>query len=66
MEVPMSALDESLFEQPERIYANLQKHGAQVDAIFLVDPNNPTGASLFADGAEPFKEVVRYATTARS
>ncbi|MGS1033636.1 pyridoxal phosphate-dependent aminotransferase [Burkholderia glumae] len=60
MEVPMSALDESLFEQPERIYANLQKHGAQVDAIFLVDPNNPTGASLFADGAEPFKEVVRY------
>ncbi|AWV00666.1 aspartate/tyrosine/aromatic aminotransferase [Burkholderia sp. JP2-270] len=60
MEVPMSALDESLFEQRDRIYANLQRHASQVDAIFLVDPNNPTGTSLLADNGESFHEVVRY------
>lgn len=60
MEVPISALDESLFDRSDRIYANLQRSAANVDAIFLVDPNNPTGASLFADNADPFREVIRF------
>jgi|SRR5471030_144552 len=60
MEVPMTALDESLFFSPTDVYANLKKAAANVDAIFLVDPNNPTGTSLFAEGPETFVEVARY------
>ncbi|MHC8305810.1 pyridoxal phosphate-dependent aminotransferase [Pseudomonas sp. PB3P13] len=60
MEVPLTALDESLFQSPTQVYANLQKAAVDVDAIFLVDPNNPTGSSMFATGAETFVEVARY------
>ncbi|ARD13257.1 MULTISPECIES: aminotransferase class I/II-fold pyridoxal phosphate-dependent enzyme [Pseudomonas] len=60
MEVPMSALDESLFTSSTEVYANLQKAAIGLDAIFLVDPNNPTGSSLFAGGPDTFVEVARY------
>jgi len=60
MEVPMTALDEQLFYSPTEVYANLQKNAAGLDAIFLVDPNNPTGSSLFAEGPETFIEVAKY------
>lgn len=60
MEVPLSPLDESLFQSPRDVYANLQTAAAKVDAIFLVDPNNPTGSSMFANGAQTFMEVARY------
>lgn len=60
MEVPLSPLNESLFHSPEHVYANLETAAAKVDAIFLVDPNNPTGSSLFAEGPETFIEVARY------
>ncbi len=60
MEVPLSPLDESLFQSPRDVYANLQTAAAKVDAIVLVDPNNPTGSSMFANGAQTFMEVARY------
>ncbi|MFJ2688299.1 pyridoxal phosphate-dependent aminotransferase [Pseudomonas sp. NPDC087342] len=60
MEVPLSPLDEAIFRSPSDVYANLQTAAAKVDAIFLVDPNNPTGSSMFADGAQAFMEVARY------
>jgi len=49
-----------LFEEPLRIYRNLQEHAADLDAIVLVDPNNPTGFSLFAPQPDAFREVVRF------
>lgn len=60
MQVPLSPLPEQLFAQTDRIYANLAAHAKDMDAIFLVDPNNPTGFSLFNPGPQAFEEVVRY------
>ncbi|MEV6980555.1 aminotransferase class I/II-fold pyridoxal phosphate-dependent enzyme [Sphaerisporangium sp. NPDC051017] len=58
MEVPLSPLPEEWLHNPSEIYANLQQ--LDTDALYLVDPNNPTGTSLLKDGLEGFKEVVRY------
>lgn len=60
MQVPMQALDESLFSDPARVFDNLMKHALPLDAIVLVDPNNPTGFSLFANGTKSFMELVRF------
>ncbi|WP_434609657.1 aminotransferase class I/II-fold pyridoxal phosphate-dependent enzyme [Pseudomonas sp. D2-30] len=60
MEVPLTPLDEALLQSSTSVYAKLQAAAANVDAIFLVDPNNPTGTSMFADGADTFVEVARY------
>lgn len=60
MRVPMSPLDEEIFYDTSSIYENLVKKAVVLDAIVLVDPNNPTGFSLFADGPEAFMEVVRF------
>ncbi|GLQ30993.1 aminotransferase class I/II-fold pyridoxal phosphate-dependent enzyme [Litoribrevibacter albus] len=60
MRVPLSPLDESLFTDPSTIYDNMVKHALGLDAIFIVDPNNPTGFSIFSDGTEAFMELVRF------
>ncbi len=60
MQVPMSPLDESLFHDPNGIYDNMMQSALDLDAIFIVDPNNPTGFSLAADGRERFVELVRF------
>ncbi|TVP58304.1 MAG: aminotransferase class I/II-fold pyridoxal phosphate-dependent enzyme [Halomonadaceae bacterium] len=60
MQVPMSPLGEELFMDPARVYDNLMQSALELDAITLVDPNNPTGFSLFANDAECFLEVVRF------
>ncbi|WP_038436449.1 aminotransferase class I/II-fold pyridoxal phosphate-dependent enzyme [Pseudomonas brassicacearum] len=60
MEVPLTPLDEALLQSSTDVYAKLQSAAANVDAIFLVDPNNPTGTSMFAEGADTFVEVARY------
>ncbi|MCP1454291.1 pyridoxal phosphate-dependent aminotransferase [Pseudomonas kilonensis] len=60
MEVPLTPLDEALLQSSTDVYAKLQAAAANVDAIFLVDPNNPTGTSMFAEGADTFVEVARY------
>ncbi len=60
MQVPMSPLSELLFREHSAIYGNLVEHAIDLDAIVLVDPNNPTGFSLFSPGPEAFMEVVRF------
>ncbi len=60
MEVPMTPLPEAILADPTQVYRLLEKHASNLDAIFLVDPNNPTGTSMFSDGPETFVEVARY------
>ena len=60
MEIPLVPLRESLFADPATIYRNLQDHARELDAIVLVDPNNPTGFSLCAPHDAGFREVVRF------
>ncbi|MFC3149673.1 hypothetical protein ACFOEK_01380 [Litoribrevibacter euphylliae] len=60
MRVPLSPLDESLFSDPATIYDNMVKHALCLDAIFIVDPNNPTGFSIFSESSEAFSELVRF------
>ena len=60
MELPISPLPESLLGDPSAVYRNLQEHAGQLDAIVLVDPNNPTGFSLLSPDTDAFREVVRF------
>jgi aspartate/methionine/tyrosine aminotransferase len=60
MEVPLTPLDESVFKSSVSVYENLKVSAENVDAIFLVDPNNPTGTSMFSGGSDTFLEVARY------
>jgi aspartate/methionine/tyrosine aminotransferase len=60
MQVPMSPLSESLFADTSAIYDNLCREALGLDAIILVDPNNPTGFSLCAPQPAGFLEVVRF------
>ena len=57
--VPLYPLDEAALHDPDRIYAELQRR-VRSDALFLVDPNNPTGFSLLRHGRRGFEEVVRF------
>jgi aspartate/methionine/tyrosine aminotransferase len=52
-------LDESALHDPDRIYCELKRR-VRTDALFLVDPNNPTGFSLLQYGRRGFEEVVRF------
>ena len=60
MNVPLSPLDESLFSDSNEIYGNLVQHALGLDAIFIVDPNNPTGFSIFSENTESFRELIRF------
>lgn len=57
--VPIVPIDERCFEDASTIYENLEHH-VRTDALFLVDPNNPTGFSLLQHGREGFEEVIRF------
>ncbi|MEI7030259.1 aminotransferase class I/II-fold pyridoxal phosphate-dependent enzyme [Streptomyces pratensis] len=59
MQVPISPLAESALHHRESIYERLVEQ-VDADAIYLVDPNNPTGFTLLAEKLEGFREVVRY------
>lgn len=62
MQVPLFAVDETWLHDVDKIYDRLSKE-IKTDAIFLVDPNNPTGFTLTGSGKEVdkgFKEVIRY------
>ncbi|MFZ3572072.1 pyridoxal phosphate-dependent aminotransferase [Streptomyces sp. BH097] len=50
---------ESVLHDADRIYDELARH-VETDALFLVDPNNPTGFTLLQHGRRGFEEVVRY------
>jgi len=60
MELPMSPLPESVLRDPSAVYRNLQEHAGHLDAIVLVDPNNPTGFSVLSPNTDVFREVVRF------
>lgn len=60
MEVPITALQEEWLHDPKKIYETLEKNVTS-DAIFLIDPNNPTGFTLFNFGTEGWSEVIRFA-----
>ncbi|GAA2966195.1 aminotransferase class I/II-fold pyridoxal phosphate-dependent enzyme [Actinokineospora diospyrosa] len=57
--VPLYPVDESLLADVGSIYDNLAAH-VRTDALFLVDPNNPTGATLLRHGSRGFAEVLRF------
>jgi len=58
MGAPPVPLPERYLADPARLYENLRHVDA--DALYLVDPNNPTGFSLLKDGRRGFEEVIRF------
>lgn len=59
MGVPLYPVDESALHDVDRIYTELKRR-VRTDALFLVDPNNPTGFSLMSHGRRGLEEVVRF------
>jgi aspartate/methionine/tyrosine aminotransferase len=59
LRVPLEPLPEGALSEPDAIYDRLCRT-VTTDALFLVDPNNPTGFSLTADGRRSLEEVVRF------
>jgi aspartate/methionine/tyrosine aminotransferase len=57
--VPLVPLPEETLADVDAIYDNLGRT-VTTDALFLVDPNNPTGFTLLRDGRRGFEEVVRF------
>lgn len=66
MQVPMESLKEEWLHDADSIYENL-KNNVKADALFIVDPNNPTGFTLTGSAHDEeltrkgFLEVFRYA-----
>lgn len=60
MQVPMTPLADTLFANPDRVYGNLVERAHTLDAVFLVDPNNPTGTSVLHPNDHAFREIVRF------
>ncbi|MFI5783043.1 pyridoxal phosphate-dependent aminotransferase [Nocardia sp. NPDC051570] len=58
MGIEVSSLPEEDLADPDAIYRRLGK--VRTGALYLVDPNNPTGFSLLKDGRRGFEEVVRW------
>lgn len=58
MQTPLLPLPEHYLSQPDTIYENLRH--VEADALYLIDPNNPTGFSLLKDGQRGFEEVIRF------
>lgn len=59
MQIPLSVLREEWLSNPKTLYNNL-KENITADAIFIVDPNNPTGHTLFTHHEKSYKELIRY------
>ena len=57
--VPLRPLREEALADVDDIYENLCREVTS-DALFLVDPNNPTGFTLLTEGRPAFEEVVRF------
>ncbi len=58
-QIPLNAIPEEDLADLDQIYDNLCRR-VTTDALFLVDPNNPTGFTLLTDGRPAFEEVVRF------
>jgi aspartate/methionine/tyrosine aminotransferase len=57
--VPLLPLAEEALADTGRLYETLSRQ-VTTDALFLVDPNNPTGFTLLAEGRPAFEELVRF------
>ncbi len=60
MEVPLSPIEEEWLYDSETLYSNLEQNVTS-DAIFLVDPNNPSGFSLYGKSRASWQELIRFA-----
>lgn len=56
----ISPIHENVFYDRKELQSKLDQYARNLDAIVLVDPNNPTGFSLLAPDDEAFREVVDY------
>jgi aspartate/methionine/tyrosine aminotransferase len=60
LSIPFSPLKEELLHDADKIYENLKTH-VKSDAIFIVDPNNPTGFTLLGKkNRKAFENVVQF------
>ncbi len=60
MRIEMNVLKEEWLHDPATLYENLEKH-IKTDALFIIDPNNPTGFTLFSYGDKAYRELIRFA-----
>lgn len=60
MQIKMEPLKEEWFYDENRIYENLEKN-VKADSLFIIDPNNPTGFTLFAKTKKSYQELLRFA-----
>lgn len=60
MNVPLHPLEDVWLQDSKTIYKTLEENVIG-DALFIVEPNNPTGTSLFTQGKDAWLELVRYA-----
>jgi len=54
-----TALKEGIFHDATTLYEKLV-HAVHTDAVYLVNPNNPTGFCLDEQGELPFRELARF------
>jgi aspartate/methionine/tyrosine aminotransferase len=57
--VPLVPLPEDALADGGHLYETLRRR-VTTDALFLVDPNNPTGFTLLSEGRPAFEELVRF------
>ncbi|MEB3177943.1 MAG: pyridoxal phosphate-dependent aminotransferase [Nostocaceae cyanobacterium] len=58
--IPLHPLREDLLYEADQIYDNLKSH-VKGDAIFLVDPNNPTGFTMLGlKNRQSFEDIIRF------
>lgn len=60
VEIPLFPLKEEILQDADQVYENLKTH-VKSDAIFIVDPNNPTGFTLQGKkNKKAFENVVQF------
>jgi aspartate/methionine/tyrosine aminotransferase len=59
LQVGLSPLPEDVLADTSTIYEKLVAT-VQTDAVCVVDPNNPSGFTMLANGEESFAELIRY------
>lgn len=60
MQIKMEPLKEEWLDDEDKIYENLEKN-VKADSLFIIDPNNPTGFTLFAKSKKSYQELLRFA-----
>lgn len=60
MQIKMEPLKEEWLYDENKIYENLEKN-IKADSLFIIDPNNPTGFTLFAKSKKAYQELLRFA-----